>query len=760
MTWLHIAVVGDCHPSNIYPTPLFLQIAEMSQDMLEKEAYTLPPKALRQTPMTAIQSALSQQHWPAGGSPRARALARSRTFGTAGQHSQHGVSHQHTDFGTVIGQQHAQSARSSPAPVPAALQHGLQPQLAATRCLTAPGSVASHLVPQISNIQNLGPGEVQPDHGQHARSLRDQQQHNSPQHLPLTGLLSGLTEDQLLHLGQTLSSVSPQLRRPLSPGLNLSLRGLGLSAQSPRRPKIRVSSLPPIRGSYSPSPMISSSGVRGIRGSSFPSSLLRGLSFPNPSRTSGSSPGRGSSPRLSMPAVCETAEGDQRAGAEAEDSAVATGPSTPPIGTAGLSQSHVELSLNKVSRSSSACSSSSSGLDSDSIGSVVSPFHSAQLAPPTRQTVVTEHTHDDQNQPELEQDAQVTLESAPLERAVQATQRPARCFCSTWLSSSSCCCCLSPGHPESDRDAIQHKQQQEKIHNSLRSLLAAAHSWWCKQPHLLQAVIASNFVAYCLFCLAWGWLPRCHSGFYAVTAAYVSASAGLVAWLCWLHWPKTAMHTLIQTPAAELDSSRSMIDLEKGPKDSQPPAISVSGTVKLKTAEPADVLAREEEPTPPDSAAADLRVYDMFKDIEWTRTRLLYFQPLMLTIGVASGLLGASPNTLFLTPMLVTMGQHPQVRDVSRCSPTPQYSQVVILVASEVHTNAASTSFQGAMFLICSCAICPVHELSTCSSSLAFAGHSTVHAVLASSSGRWACSSLGCDALSLYARSAVCLANI
>jgi hypothetical protein len=52
----------------------------------------------------------------------------------------------------------------------------------------------------------------------------------------------------------------------------------------------------------------------------------------------------------------------------------------------------------------------------------------------------------------------------------------------------------------------------------------------------------------------------------------------------------------------------------------------------------------------------------LFNDIEWTRTRLLYFQPLMLLIGVASGLLGASPNTLFLTPMLIGFGQHPQVR--------------------------------------------------------------------------------------------------
>jgi hypothetical protein len=51
----------------------------------------------------------------------------------------------------------------------------------------------------------------------------------------------------------------------------------------------------------------------------------------------------------------------------------------------------------------------------------------------------------------------------------------------------------------------------------------------------------------------------------------------------------------------------------------------------------------------------------LFNDIEWTRTRLLYFQPLMLLIGVASGLLGASPNTLFLTPMLIGFGQHPQV---------------------------------------------------------------------------------------------------
>jgi hypothetical protein len=51
----------------------------------------------------------------------------------------------------------------------------------------------------------------------------------------------------------------------------------------------------------------------------------------------------------------------------------------------------------------------------------------------------------------------------------------------------------------------------------------------------------------------------------------------------------------------------------------------------------------------------------LFNDIEWTCTRLLYFQPLMLLIGVASGLLGASPNTLFLTPMLIGFGQHPQV---------------------------------------------------------------------------------------------------
>jgi hypothetical protein len=76
------------------------------------------------------------------------------------------------------------------------------------------------------------------------------------------------------------------------------------------------------------------------------------------------------------------------------------------------------------------------------------------------------------------------------------------------------------------------------------------------------------------------------------------------------------------------------------------------------------------------AAVADV----LFNDIEWTRTRLLYFQPLMLLIGVASGLLGSSPNTLFLTPMLIGFGQHPQVR---RSSGWPCY--VMLQCPTQAH---------------------------------------------------------------------------
>jgi hypothetical protein len=294
----------------------------------------------------------------------------------------------------------------------------------------------------------------------------------------------------------------------------------------------------------------------------------------------------------------------------------------------------------------------------------------------------------------------------------------------------------TPQQQQQKQHWLRHITAQGKSYCSL--LLCRLQAWWAQQPLLLLLLITGNFCLYVALCVIWSVMPPCQLGFFLGVGVFISASTGLAAAACWLHWRRAAgLHpsccghiihlqpqqqqqkVLELLPPAALKQGGSAVGFVtsaesavRGPAalreitlrpidDSahMPSSTELPGTVAAAAEPPAEYTdsklakslpaengsavnlaaaaaiaqkaAAAASSQPPCKDCASSAVSEagsaavaevLFNDIEWTRTRLLYFQPLMLLIGVASGLLGASPNTLFLTPMLIGFGQHPQVR--------------------------------------------------------------------------------------------------
>uniref|UniRef100_A0A383VUK2 Uncharacterized protein n=1 Tax=Tetradesmus obliquus TaxID=3088 RepID=A0A383VUK2_TETOB len=71
-----------------------------------------------------------------------------------------------------------------------------------------------------------------------------------------------------------------------------------------------------------------------------------------------------------------------------------------------------------------------------------------------------------------------------------------------------------------------------------------------------------------------------------------------------------------------------------------------------------------QQPAAADSAADDaasMQLNQPYDEILWSRSLLLCMPGGMFVVGLVSGLLGCSPNTLFLTPLLLHLNCHPQV---------------------------------------------------------------------------------------------------
>jgi hypothetical protein len=100
---------------------------------------------------------------------------------------------------------------------------------------------------------------------------------------------------------------------------------------------------------------------------------------------------------------------------------------------------------------------------------------------------------------------------------------------------------------------------------------------------------------------------------------------------------------------------------EKDPHMHYPPSTSSSGLSSSSSSSNADCS----QPAASTNAEELQLLQQPYDEIVWTRTLLLAMPASMFVVGLVSGLLGSSPNTLFLTPLLLELNCHPQVG--SRC---------------------------------------------------------------------------------------------
>lgn len=190
----------------------------------------------------------------------------------------------------------------------------------------------------------------------------------------------------------------------------------------------------------------------------------------------------------------------------------------------------------------------------------------------------------------------------------------------------------------------------------------------------LQLMLVASFLLYVALCVIENLIPKCSLWVYISTGLFILLSLGLTFAAAWMQWKNNAksrtdqdqqdstnaatavQSATVPTTAAPAPEGATVIIISPAAPAADGPSSSPFQLAQPNCQELADARPiPPPTPTPAPSPALD------FTSIEWTPRRLLYWPPLMVIIGAISGLLGMSPGGVFLTPMWLRMGQHPQV---------------------------------------------------------------------------------------------------
>jgi hypothetical protein len=225
-----------------------------------------------------------------------------------------------------------------------------------------------------------------------------------------------------------------------------------------------------------------------------------------------------------------------------------------------------------------------------------------------------------------------------------------------------------------------------------RKIMHAVAAWWAIQPKLALGLVWATLAAYVVLVTMASMSRACTAQYWGITGTIFGVMAVLLGAASWLQ----LRHISSSNSSSSSDGDGSSKCITDGDRSITPNMAAVTkSTFASVDQQKQQQEQQQKEPSPV-----------VCKDIEWTQSHMLYFPPIMVFVGIICGFVGSSPNTLFLTPLMLSLGQYPKARHVdarvvwlSVCIAVGVAMTLVLVSATHVRTQVTSATLHLALFM-------------------------------------------------------------